>query len=131
MSTTKSILCDHCAKILKGNHNKFTYDGLTLCLDCYHTALMNDNVCSSLVSDSILSAPIIRQETDSVISTSIIREMLYVKNNKKQKELIDKMTLLEEELNRIKEELNCVKKQSKKIQTMSNSEAIQMYENND
>jgi hypothetical protein len=41
------------------------------------------------------------------------------------------MTLLEEELKTIKEELNCVKKQSKKIQTMSNSEAIQMYENQD
>jgi hypothetical protein len=91
---------------------------------------MSDNVCSSIVSESMISTHI-REETYSVISTSIIREMLYVKNNKKQKELIDKMTLLEEELKSIKEELNCVKKQSKKIQTMSNSEAIQMYENHD
>jgi hypothetical protein len=65
MSTTKSILCDHCAKILKGNQNKFTYDGFTLCLDCYHTDLLNDNVCSSLVSDSMISTHI-REETDRI-----------------------------------------------------------------
>ncbi len=139
MSTTKSILCDHCAKILKGNQNKFTYDGFTLCLDCYHTDLMNDTYCSP-VSDSMISTPIIREETDttpnkeklnSLIQASIIIQMQDEKNNKKQKELIDKMTLLEEELKCIKEELNCVKEESKNNRIMFNNEILKIYEKYD
>ena len=94
-------------------------------MDCYHAAIMNDNVCSPSVVDC--SPPVV----DSITSTSIIRDMLDEKNKKKQNELFDKMTSLEEDLKRIKEELKCVKRQSKNFKTMSNAEIIRIYENQD